>query len=88
MEDFSRLATPLTQLTKGVKFECNNKCKESSGELKQRLTKPILIIHEKRIGYTVTCDASLIGLGCFLVQQGRGVVYGSRQLKNYERTYS
>ena len=33
------------------------------------------------------CDASRAGLGCVLMQSGRVVAYGSRQLKNHERNY-
>ena len=33
------------------------------------------------------CDASKDGLGCVLMQSGRVVAYGSRQLKNHERNY-
>ena len=33
------------------------------------------------------CDASKDGLGCVLIQSGRVVAYGSRQLKNHERNY-
>ena len=33
------------------------------------------------------CDASRAGLGCVLMQFGRVVAYGSRQLKNHEQNY-
>ena len=33
------------------------------------------------------CDASKNGLGCVLMQSGKVVAYGSRQLKNHERSY-
>ena len=33
------------------------------------------------------CDASRDRLGCVLMQSGRVVAYGSRQLKNYEQNY-
>ena len=33
------------------------------------------------------CDASRDGLGCVLMQSGRVVAYGSRQLKNHEQNY-
>ena len=35
----------------------------------------------------VYCDASRDRLGCVLMQYGRVVAYGSRQLKNHEQTY-
>jgi hypothetical protein len=33
------------------------------------------------------CDASYTGLGCVLMQEGRVVVYSSRQLKVHEKNY-
>ena len=33
------------------------------------------------------CDASRVGLGCALMQPGRVVANGSRQLKNHEQNY-
>ena len=40
--------------------------------------------------HTVYCNASKDGMGCVLMQFGRVVAYGSRQLKkkNHERNYS
>ena len=53
-----------------------------------RLTSaPILIVLDRGQGYTVYCDASKDGLGCVLMQFGRVVAYGSRQLKNNEQSY-
>ena len=37
--------------------------------------------------FAVYCDASRIGLGCVLMQNGRVVAYASRQLKNHEKNY-
>ena len=50
-------------------------------------TAPILIVPEQGQGYTVYCDASKIGLGCVLMQSGRIMAFGSRQLKNHEQSY-
>ena len=38
-------------------------------------------------GYTVYCDASRAELGCVLMQSGKVVAYGFRQLKNHEQNY-
>ena len=35
----------------------------------------------------IYCDASTMGLGCVLMQQGKVVAYASRQLKQHERNY-
>ena len=58
--DFSRLAAPMTRLTrKEVKFEWNDICERAFQELKRRLTSaPILIVLEKGQRYTMYCDAS------------------------------
>ena len=89
IEDFSRLAAPMTRLTrKEIKFDWDDRCEEKFQELKRRLTSaPILIVSERGRGYIVYCDASKAGLGCVLMQSGRVVTYGSRQLKNHEKNY-
>ena len=48
IEDFSRLAAPMTRLTrKEVKFEWNDLCEKAFRKLKRRLTSaPILIVPE------------------------------------------
>ncbi|XP_033516668.2 uncharacterized protein [Nicotiana tomentosiformis] len=38
-------------------------------------------------GFTVFCDASRVGLGCVLMQNGRVIAYASRQLKKHEQNY-
>ena len=84
--DFSRLVAPMTRLTrKGINFEWDDLCEKAFQELKRRLTSsPILIVPKQGQRYTVYCDASRDGLGCVLMQSGRVVAYGSRQLKNHE----
>ena len=86
IEDFSRLAAPMKKLTrKEVKFDWDDRCEEAFKDLKRRLTLAlILIVPDRGQGYTVYCDASRAGLGCDLMQSGRVVAYGSRQLKNLE----
>jgi hypothetical protein len=46
----------------------------------------ILSLFESGKRFTVYTNASGIGLGCVLVQHGKAVAYGSRQLKKHERT--
>ncbi|RVW70601.1 Transposon Ty3-G Gag-Pol polyprotein [Vitis vinifera] len=89
VENFSRIACPMTRLTrKGVNFDWNDRCEESFQELKRRLTTaPVLITPISGERYTVYCDASKNGLGCVLMQRGRVVAYASRQLKNHEQNY-
>ena len=86
IEDFSRLAAPMTRLArKEVKFMWDDSCERAFQELKRRLTSaPILIVPEKGQRYTVYCDASKDGQRCVLMQSGKVVTYGSKQLKNHK----
>ena len=73
---------------KGVKFELNDLCEKAFQELKGRLTSaPILIFPKQGKRCTVYYDAFRDGLGCVLMQSGRVVAHGSRQLKNHEQNY-
>ncbi|KAL5563785.1 hypothetical protein UlMin_033532 [Ulmus minor] len=89
VEGFSSLAAPLTALTKkGKKYEWTGKCEESFQELKRRLTSaPILTIPNGEEGFVIYSDASKIGLGAVLMQNGKVIAYASRQLKDHERNY-
>ena len=66
VEGFSKIATPLTKLTrKEEKFIWSEACQNSFDELKQRLTTaPVLTLPSGNEGFTVYCDASKQGLGC------------------------
>ena len=90
VEGFSKIAAPLTALTrKGKKFEWTQKCEENFQELKRKLTStPVLIIPDVEAGnFVIYSDASKNGLGAVLMQNGKVVAYASRQLKIHERNY-
>ena len=89
VEGFSKIALPLTQLTrKNVKFQWSDERERSFQELKKRLiTAPILTIPDGSEGMVVYSDASKMGLGCVLMQHGKVIAYASRQLKDYEKNY-
>ncbi|XP_072074016.1 uncharacterized protein [Arachis hypogaea] len=89
IEGFSRIALPMTKLTrKEVPFVWTSECEESFQTLKQRLTSaPVLILPEPHESFEVYCDASLKGLGCVLMQHRNVVAYASRQLRPHEVNY-
>ncbi|KAK1665250.1 hypothetical protein QYE76_053409 [Lolium multiflorum] len=68
-----RRTGPMTQLLKkDKKFEWTDKCEASFQQLKTRLTTaPILIMPDITKPFDVYCDASKIGLGCVLMQEGK-----------------
>ena len=79
----------MTRLTwKWVNVEWDDLCEKAFQELKMRLTSALIpIVPKHGQWYTMYCDASKDGLGCVLMQSGRVVAYGSRQLKNHEQNY-
>ncbi|KAA0035365.1 ty3-gypsy retrotransposon protein [Cucumis melo var. makuwa] len=89
VENFSRIATPLTQLTrKGAPFVWSKACEDSFQNLKQKLvTAPVLLVPDGSGSFVIYSDASKKGLGCVLMQQGKVVTYASRQLKSHEQNY-
>jgi hypothetical protein len=80
VEGFSSIARPMTQLLKkDKKFEWTPKCEESFQELKKRLvTAPVLTMPDITKNFDVYCDASKLGLGCVLMQEGKVIAYLSR----------
>ena len=82
-------AVPMTRLLqKNVKFEWSEKCQASFEKLKTFLTKaPVLTQPTYNKEYVIFSNASLNGLGCVLMQEGKVVAYASRQLKPHEKNY-
>jgi hypothetical protein len=89
IEGFSKIARPMTELLKKEKkFNWSESCEKSFQELKRRLTTaPVLTLPDIQRDFVVYCDASRQGLGCVLMQDGKVVVYASRQLKPHEQNY-
>ena len=89
IKDFSRIAVPLTSLTrKEAKFEWGETQEKAFSTLKDLLTHaPILSLPEGNDDFSVYSDASRLGLGCVLMQRGKVIAYASRQLKDYEKNY-
>ena len=89
IKGFSMTAAPMTRLLqKNVKYEWSEKCQRSFDKLKAFLTvAPVLTQPTCGREYVIFSDASLNGLGCVLIQEGKVVAYASRQLKLHEKNY-
>ena len=89
MEGFSKLAKPLTNLTKKeTRYDWTNKHDRAFEELKKRLTtSPVLAIPRNGERFVIYSDSSHQGLSCVLMQDGKLIAYGSRQLKVHENNY-
>jgi hypothetical protein len=89
IENFSKIAKPMTELLKkNKKFEWSEKAEEAFQLQKTKLTTaPVLALPDTSKEFVIYCDASLQGLGCVLMQDGHVVAYASRQLKPHELNY-
>ena len=80
VKGFSVIASSLTKLLrKGVKFEWDDKCQLSFEQL-QKILVEASVLTQPTSGreYAMYSDASKIGLGCVLMQDGKVVAYASR----------
>lgn len=94
IKDFSRIAAPLTELTKArIKFVWNESCELAFNTLKQCLcSAPVLCTPDYTKPFSIACDASDIAVGAVLTQETDGhekvICYMSQKLSHSERKYS
>jgi hypothetical protein len=77
--NFSKIAKPMTKLLeKEAKFKWSLQCEEAFLTLKKLLTTaPVLDQPDIEKPFKVYCDASGMGIGGVLMQDGRAVAYAS-----------
>ena len=90
---FADIAAPLHSLTqKNSKFYWNDSCQEAFVSLKRSLCRaPILAFpcfSADAAPFYLQTDASAVGIGAILEQDGHVVAYASRSLTQAERNYS
>ncbi|GJX55160.1 putative reverse transcriptase domain-containing protein [Tanacetum coccineum] len=90
IENFSKIANPLTLLTQNNKtYVWGDKQEEAFHILKEKLCNaPVLALPDGPNDFVVYCDASKQGFGCVLMQRGKVIAYASRQLKTHEKNYT
>jgi hypothetical protein len=75
-------------LEKDAKFICCLECKEAFLTLNKFLTTtPVLARLDIKKPFDVYCDASGMGIGVVLMQDGHAIAYDSRQLRRREEHY-
>jgi hypothetical protein len=80
---------PLTNLTKkSHPWVCTGRCQDAFELLKQKLTEaPLLCTPNESLPYEVVTDASNLGLGGVLLQEGQPVAFESKKLNDAEQNY-
>jgi hypothetical protein len=89
VKDFSTIACPLNELTKkNVPFVWGKAQQLAFDELKKCLTEaPLLVLPDFQQTFEIECDASGIGVGGVLMQNGCPVAYHSEKLDGARLNY-
>ena len=89
IKDFAKISASLTRLTKkNLLFTWDVDCDDAFQRLKRALTTaPVLVFPDGSKPFTVYTDDCGTGLGAVLMQEGRVIAYGGRQLRAHEKNY-
>lgn len=81
IRDYGQLAAPLTGLLKKNSFQWSDLTLDAFQKLQQALSSaPVLRLPDFTMNFTVECDASGVGIGAVMQQEGQPIAFFSRQL--------
>ncbi|PKU69610.1 RNA-directed DNA polymerase [Dendrobium catenatum] len=87
--NFSTVAAPMTELLKSDSFCWTKTAQNSFEQLKEKMTTaPVLRLPDFHNVFQVDCDASNVGIGAVLSQEGQPVAYFSEKLNEARQKYS
>eukprot|EP01018_Ginkgo_biloba_P018976 Gb_14609 [translate_table: standard] len=86
MKNFSTIAAPLTNLMKKDAFQWSSEADRAFQNIKDALTKaPVLTTPDFQKPFIIECDASGLGIGVVLMQEGHPIAFESRKLNDREK---
>jgi hypothetical protein len=89
IRNFNALITPITKCLKGRAFQWTEQANASFQLVKKKMMEaPVLALLDFKKIFEVNCDASGIGIGVVLSQEGRPIAFLSEKLSGSKKNYS